>query len=438
MLGLRLPQTKRPRRESGHPAAGSSDDHVSLAGFPPLDAGAAGAAATSAAFWSARQSRALPATPTADLQGWHPLPTAVWTSTRSVFFWVVGCNCLATSYYNTLRSMPLATLADDVFFCAATMRVAPGSPWRNRSAVFPRDESGKPKLESWSFTVRDTPAQNFSEVLSPGPIAATQEDSFSDLISIESDDEDDDGCALVPVASVHAEVVLCRSNRTMRRWPVLEARLRSNLNLKSNWNATRSSRVPSHSQIPLSRSLSKTDGSGCPVVDSPAGVQPHDGESWSFGEQLDLVAKVLTVSTAAAGTRTLSTPVPAKVSPNPLPSPQWCLKITAARTLVVSPSSPLERPLTTTFSWVSLPFSACRPPLSAPPFSSVTATPKVTLALQPPRLSPTPCLSSSLTTSFVSLAMSAPLLPAPAPLPPSLTTPLSPLPKPVSTRRPVM
>ena len=91
---------------------------------------------------------------------------------------------------------------------------------------------------------------------------------------------------------------------------------------------------------------------------------------------------------------------------------------------------------------VFLPFSACRSHLSTLPWSSVTATPKGTLALRLPPLSTTPCLFSSLTTSFASLrprptpSRSPPPLSAPAPFPP-LRSPLLPLlPQPMSTRPP--
>ena len=68
-------------------------------------------------------------------------------------------------------------------------------------------------------------------------------------------------------------------------------------------------------------------------------------------------------------------------NPNLPTSPQWFLKVLRARTLVVSLFSPLRPPLTTMSSLVFLPFSACRPHLSTPPLSSVTVTPKGTLAL---------------------------------------------------------
>ena len=51
------------------------------------------------------------------------------------FFGGVGYDSRASSCHNTLRNTPSATLADDGFFCAATLRVAHVSPLRDLSVV---------------------------------------------------------------------------------------------------------------------------------------------------------------------------------------------------------------------------------------------------------------------------------------------------------------
>ena len=97
----------------------------------------------------------------------------------------------------------------------------------------------------------------------------------------------------------------------------------SNWTLKSNLKATRSLRVLSHSQtavsipcFPVARPetaeffqgfsfvFTEAGDFGRPVVGSPDGAQPHDGESLSFAAQLDLdlVENALAVSATIADT----------------------------------------------------------------------------------------------------------------------------------------
>ena len=79
--------------------------------------------------------------------------------------------------------------------------------------------------------------------------------TFPDMISVDSDDDDDS--TLASVASAHEAFVVRSVSLGLDDAATANgiARLVSNWNLKSNLNVTRSSRVLNHSQIPLSRSL---------------------------------------------------------------------------------------------------------------------------------------------------------------------------------------
>ena len=330
---------------------------------------------------------------------------------------------------------------------------------RGRGRFLLRSDADGRTCVSVSDPVRRFPRSHPRRDSFRGPTAAPQVGSFPDLIFVESDDDVDS------VASVRDDFVVDAGTADGFTPDVKldpEVKLESDPELEGSKPLSDS--VVSIPCFPVARPetaeffqgfsfvFTEADDFGRPVVGSPDGAQPHDGESLSFAAQLDLdlvenalavsatiadtpededlVDNTLTVSTAAADAlegvfpvnsvpseatsthpdsidatpwqgQPLCPPVPGPgphTFPvgNPNPPPSLVSQNYGGSGHSSSPSSPLDILLV-----VSALF--CLPPISvSSSLPSVTATPTRTLALEPPLLSPTPCFSSSMTMSFVS------------------------------------